>query len=378
MSTKTDSPTIAVPPTAPIFIYTPQSLDALSSSLNTKPPPSPTSSLKACFVRSRPTSTDFSESEYSSLNDFSGLGDGLDSSISSCTSTSTSDELSDFVDRVTLATEQWARAHLAEGDEYDRDGLPPSPNSDARSVALSTLTGVSRHTVVPVRIVRRSDAEVDEGLKIGLKNLEKEKEKVKDGNTNTKRRRTWPSYKAIRRTVSNIVHRKEAPATATATQASTQASTTTPAPVVNQRQRIKSSSASLFSRRRRATTLSDNSDKVSTKPSFLQRALSTSSPSTASRAIAHAPSGFTPLQHRAALRRSRSFSGFTNVLSAIVDAEQEKEVDVDEDLDEATAEARDVVEDIRRRWAFEAVLEEGEENEGFLFERCVEQSLEVL
>jgi hypothetical protein len=60
------------------------------------------------------------------------------------------------------------------------------------------------------------------------------------------------------------------------------------------------------------------------------------------------------------------------VLSAIGDGESERDEDMDE-LDEVTAEARGVVEDIGRRWAFEEVMEdEREENDGFLFERCVQ------
>jgi hypothetical protein len=220
--------------------------------------------------------------------------------------------------------------------------------------------------------VRRSDAEADEELaklvretkileveKEGDKSNDAEKVKAKD---DTKRRRTWPSYKAIRKTVSNIVHRKETPAPPP-TPASTSTEKLALEPIVLQRERIKSSSASLFSRRRRRATISDDSDKASTRttsrPSFLQRALSTSS----------RPTPNSTLQHRAQLRRSRSFSGFTTVLTAIVDAEQEQ----DENLDEVTAEARNVVEGIGKRWAFEEVMENvDDESAGFLFERCVE------
>jgi hypothetical protein len=374
-------PTALHTPIVPIFIYTPQSL--IQSDI--KPPPSPTSSLKACFVRSRPTSTDFSDYEYS-FNDFSGLGngdsDGVASSVSSGTTSPPSSASAsaipgsqEFMDQVTLATEQWARAQLVERDE---DRPLPSANSDARSVAMSTLTATSRHTVVvPVRIVRRSDAELDKEVsKIARETKAVEVKKEVDeskgvkGKDDSKRRRTWPSYKAIRRTVSNIVHRKETPARSTPAPPPTPPiAVVTPAiqSIIIEPERIKSSSASLFSRRRRRTTVSNDSDTASTRttsrPSFIQRALSTSS---------RTPSAYTPeLQHRAQLRRSRSFSGFTTVLSAIVDAEQEQ----DEDMDEVTAEAKNVVEDIGRRWAFEEMMEveEGEdEHAGYLFERCVE------
>ena len=269
------------------------------------------------------------------------------------------------MDQVTLATEQWARAQMIEKDE---DRAPASANSDARSMALSTLTASSRHTVVPVRIVRRSDAEMDKDLAelvAKMKMADKgdknpTAEKAKD---DAKRRRTWPTYKAIRKTVSSIVHRKEPPAPPP-TPTSTAVDIPAPKPAVIEREHVKSSSASMFSRRRRRrATVADDSDKTSvqttSRPSFLQRALSTSS----------RPAPGSKLQHRAQLRRSRSFSGFTTVLSAIVDAEQDR----DEDLDEVTAEARNIAEGIGRRWAFEDVPEvQEDENAGFLFERCVE------
>jgi hypothetical protein len=258
------------------------------------------------------------------------------------------------MNRVAFATEQWALAQQAERDE---NPTSPSANSDAHSVALSTLTAASRNTVVPVRIVRRSAAELKSEP---LRPKEKEEQTGKMEEQQTKRRRTWPSYKAIRRTVSNIVHRKELTLPASSAIVSTPTGNPAPAPVVERG--VAKSSASLFSRRRRAT-LSDSAGKASTKtsprPSFVRRAISSSSRPPAVPVSA--------LQHRGQLRRSRSFSGFTSVLGAIVDAE-------DEDLDEVTTEAKAVVEDIRRRWAFEEIQEDrdGEENAGYLFERCVE------
>jgi len=71
------------------------------------------------------------------------------------------------------------------------------------------------------------------------------------------------------------------------------------------------------------------------------------------------------LHNRANLRRSRSFSGFTNVLAVIADADINAE---DEELDDVATEAKGLVEDIRKRWGFEDVVEEEQD----LFERCVE------
>jgi hypothetical protein len=137
------------------------------------------------------------------------------------------------MDRVAFATAQWA---LSQEGERDEDRPPPSINSDARSVAISRFLPLPAATVVPVRIVRRSDAGLDSDRAIRLK----EKEEMRDrstgtgkmeGKDQTKRRRTWPSYKAIRRTVSNIVHRKEPPAPPSA-MVSISIGNPAPAPVV--------------------------------------------------------------------------------------------------------------------------------------------------
>jgi hypothetical protein len=192
------------------------------------------------------------------------------------------------------------------------------------------------------------------------KGKKKNKEELGDSTAKeSKRRHTWPSYKAIRKTVSNIVHRKgtAAPTSITAINVSNLE------PVV-EKEHIKSSSVSLFSRHRRVTSTADD-DKASVKssrPSLVQRAFS-------SRSRIRAPNDV--LHYRAQLRRSRSFSGFTNVLSAIVDVEAD--AGEDEELDEVTSEAQGVVESIRKRWGFEEIQEEDEEsNASLLFERCVE------
>ena len=283
-------------------------------------------------MRSRPTSAAFSEyaCPFAAFDLAASSTSGTASPLSSAshaeeeaegaaqTQTLTQDE---FMDRVVLATEQWARAQAR---ELEGEALR-SAGSDARSVALSAATAGSRCTVVPVRIVRRADAEekADEEAKVGTAGEE------------ARRRRTWPSYKALRQSVSNIVRRREAPRSL----AAAPAAGTAPA------ERVKSSAASLFTRRRRVTVQAERTGTsaraaaLSRPRQLLQRALSTSAPPA----------------HRAAMRRSRSFSGFTDVVG-------DEEL---EELDEATAEARGVVEDIGRRWAFEEVLEA---TEGFLFE----------
>jgi hypothetical protein len=330
-----------------------------------------------------------------SFHEFSALGDGGEKDVSSVSSGSTSPPSSastgmspihgsqEFMDQVVLATERWAHA---QSEEKEEDYPLRTVNSDARSASLSTLTSTSRGTVVPVRIVRRSDAEVDRELATvatekTVLDLEKEVDKSKGvenanakgrGKDDSKRRRTWPSYKAICNTVSNIVHRKETPhpSAPPPTPAFTPTATPVVVPIALEPEHVKSS-ASLFSRRRRRITVPNDSDNSSTRKiprrSFLQRALSSSSRRGPS------PSNSTPtpvLQHRPQLRRSRSFSGFADILNAIVAAEREREPDEEMDMDEATAEARNMVKDIGRKWAFEEVMED--DRAGFLFERCIE------
>lgn len=260
-------------------------------------PLSPTSSIKGAFVRSRPTSAEHPEYAYPVTfahfdfgNNFATLDYGNNipatPTSSSGTTTPTSDE------HAAVATHMWAR------------GTP----ADARSApAPSTRNGSHRTIVVPLRIVRRSDASapvapagrLSGGSPAGL--------------------RTWPSYKRLRKTVSTIFHRKDGGGAGR------------PA------EDAKSASAHL----RRAT-------------------------------ISGTCGGAGPVhvggpglaQTRAHLRRSRSFAGFAGVLAAIEDG------DDDDDLDEATAEAQGVAEDVRRRWVFEEVG--GGKIALDVFERCVE------
>ncbi|KAF9464053.1 hypothetical protein BDZ94DRAFT_1308308 [Collybia nuda] len=316
--------TVDTAPPSAVFIYTSHSGD------NLKPPLSPTSSIKGCFVRSRPTSTDF-EFEYSKLPNFA-----MEPSVSSegSVTTTRTTSVSDDLERASLATEQWALAQMAK-------------DSDARSLAPSTLTCTDRRPVVPVRIIRRSDADMDKEVA----KMAKEKRQLKEQNASEDalraRRRTWPSYKAIRKTMSNILHRKDAPATATTAAKEAKGELPGLEPTVG---RAKSSSASMFTKRRRAT-VSDGEKKTDAKAHapVMHRAASS-----------RGKTANGPLQHISQLRRSRSFSGFTNVLTVIDDA--------DDDLDELTTEARGVVLDIRRRWDFEEVPEDA----AMMFERCIE------
>ncbi|KAF8074166.1 hypothetical protein FPV67DRAFT_791271 [Lyophyllum atratum] len=330
-------PNLTVPPSS-VLIYSPRSIDDL------KAPLSPTSSIKGVFVRSRPTSAEWSSYQY---NDFPGIGMGVLSGFGACpTPSSSSEEESDAssspaTDDILAYTDRWASAH-----------------TDTRSLAPSTYTTTSR-----MRIVRRSDADMHaEDMKLARENHELRLQARSDftaavgvngkGEKDKTRRRTWPSYKAIRKTVSNILHRKDSVSTPIALSTVQAGSITSGSVAEVPAERVKPSSASMFSRRRnrrRATTDADNTNSAPTEHKFTagkpKRSASTSD----------------ALEYRAQLRRSRSFSGFTNVLSAIDD---------DEDFDEATAEARQLVANIRLRWAFEDVPEV--DRDGYVFERTVE------
>ncbi|GLB38827.1 hypothetical protein LshimejAT787_0506920 [Lyophyllum shimeji] len=327
-----------------VFIYSPRS--SIDDTL-LKAPLSPTSSLKGVFVRSRPTSAAFSDYE------FPGIGELHTDSSPSPSPFSTDEESSDDAER-------W----VAHAQTHD------SPRAaDARSIAPSTYTTTSR-----MRIVRRSDADMHaeemtlaRALNAAKSNTkadkdeekykaEKEKEEAKD--KAQARRRTWPSYKAIRKTVSNILHRRDphsVPVPVPVPVPGRGTNALAPPPPI---ERIKPSSASLFSRRRnprrRATTTEASTTPVTPAP----------------------PKPKPKLATRAQLRRSRSFSGFTNVLSAIGDDDDEPEEEgegEEGELDEATAEARQLVAEIRRRWAFEDVDVADADRDGYLFERAVER-----
>ncbi|KAF5377820.1 hypothetical protein D9615_006816 [Tricholomella constricta] len=331
------SPThLQIPPSA-VFIYSPRSLDDAAL----KAPLSPTSSIKAVFVRSRPTSTAYSDDD---LYNGMGMGHLATSPFSSEDESGNSSPATD-TDTILDTTDPWTRRQA---------------QSDARSLAPSTFTISSR-----LRIVRRDmDRDVDAATIHGQPPAqEKEKEKpvvTKGGDSGTtdnkSRRRTWPSYKAIRKTVSSILHRKDAPPTRAAAPA--------PADFDAPTERIKPSSASLFSRRRgRARGCSTTDASKEHRPVMVigpPRALGR-------------PLDIDALAYRAQLRRSRSFSGFTNVLVAIHDNDNDD--DEEEELDEATAEARELVAGIGRSWAFEDVQVQDERECGtarFLFERSVE------
>ncbi|KAF8876385.1 hypothetical protein BD779DRAFT_1475642 [Infundibulicybe gibba] len=298
----------SVPPQSKVTFSYP-STDSLSSEYQKDFFPralSPTSSIKGCFVRSRPTSAEFSD--YGDYTDFSALA--LTEKLGKTTSSSSSEAEGSTVDDIVLkATSNWARDKIM--------------SSDARSImAPSVLTTGSRSTIVPVRIIRRSPADIIDDPPAA-------------NGKDKSRRHTWPSYKKIRKTVTSILHRKDVDKDAKS-----------PAPEVMV-ERLKSSSASLFTKKRRVTVGEMDSD---TRPR-IPRALSIRS-----RVQNKGPST------RAELRRSRSFAGFTSALAAIDDA--------DDDVDEVTAEARGVVEAIGRRWMFEEIPEDrGNSVDTGLFER---------
>ncbi|KAG5643733.1 hypothetical protein DXG03_009723 [Asterophora parasitica] len=303
-------PKLQIPPSA-VFIYENPIDDELRESL------SPTSSIKGVFVRSRPTSADYSGYEYGGIGDIAGP-----SPI-----TSSDESTASFPDTDTILA-RWARRQA---------------QADARSLAPSTFTIGSR-----MRAVRRDvDSDAITIHAVAHNEVVAEAEK-------SARRRTWPSYRAIRQTVSNILHRKDAPTCVAVKGGNFASSSVGPATNLDvPTERIKSSSTSLFSRRRRRRATTD-ADKKKAKVAPV---------------IAPRASSMDALAYRAQLRRSRSFSGFTSVLGAIND-----EADDDDELDDATAEARQLVAAIGRSWAFEEMAEDDREDgtARFVFERSVQ------
>ena len=198
------------------------------------------------------------------------------------------------------ATETWTRSQI-------RARAASQGDDSARSVfAASMFTSCSRNTIVPMRIVRRTDPEPDH-----------EVVDTDIGTTSSIRRRTWPSVKRIHKTMSSILNRKEKVAaiddeSATASSSIKQRRVTVSGPARSMRRPVMHRAFSSYSR---------SVTKNRVQPTTKMR-----------------------------MRRSRSFAGFTSALGAIDDVDND-------DLDDVAAEARGVVEGIRSRWMFEEVAE---------------------
>ncbi|KAG6861080.1 hypothetical protein C0995_004179 [Termitomyces sp. Mi166 len=252
-----------------VFVYSPRFIDEKSPT-----PPSPTSSLRGVFTRSRPVS--FAPSE--------------------CP---------------TIASNCLTISHVASNS--------PDHSSDV-STPATTTTFIEKKSKTPQSKVqfRPDEMGIEIATTSGLKHIENNPPL-----TTGKSKR--PSWQAIRRTVSHILHgdpndekEKDIPLTSISSPRALK-------PSKSASLKLKSSSASIYTQR------SSGSEK---------RLTITPPPRVLAQQQAQV------LARRKRLRHSRSFSEYPNVLVAIAD--ESSDIDTDAGLDEATMEAQEMMKNIRR------------------------------
>ncbi|KAJ7676179.1 hypothetical protein B0H17DRAFT_1207449 [Mycena rosella] len=281
-------------------------------------PHSPTSSLKGVFVRSRPSSMDFSSADAPDLlSQFQQFGMTGNTQVPFIQAPPAS-RMAGTADILTRP-----RATISRDD------------CTVRSTASSSTT--------PVRAVRRvlEDDETDD------EDDDEDLVPPTDGAGTTTRRRTWPSMEGLRSRVSGIFHRKQL----------AYAPMAPPPPTPADREM--------------ASVLSTTEITHATPATLPRRTFSFSLRSRSRTSSVSSTKLFPPAVNIAArtrrVRRSRSFSGFTSmaqqVLAAIADADTE-------DFDDVALEAFNTVRGIGQFWMYEE--DEAEVAAGVL-ERGVER-----
>ncbi|KAG6831534.1 hypothetical protein H0H87_004860 [Tephrocybe sp. NHM501043] len=320
-----------------LFIYTPRCIDE-----EVQIPLSPTSSVKGLFTQSRPVS--FAPSECPTLSAYA--SDSSDQSDVATPATSTTDDALCTSFKRPQAPESQTPRLVTEDEYYWRLSQPTSMPEDefyarfSRELSISVSAASSRR----VRIVRRSDVHLyqaeaalnSSALPSGhseASRLQKQEEDTELDTRGDSKNRGW---KAVRRTVSQIFGRQTkhmgisniAPLSPSPSDYHGTSISSPPTLKSYKSTFLKSSSASLFSRRSRRSV----------------KHLITTTP---------APQTFDEQKassRRQNLRRSRSFSGFPNLLTAIADEGVIEETDVE--LDEVTVEAQRLARDIGNVWMF--------------------------
>ncbi|KAJ7031744.1 hypothetical protein C8F04DRAFT_1262604 [Mycena alexandri] len=277
-------------------------------------PHSPTSSLKGVFVRSRPSSMDFSDHDLPS--DFSQFG-------------MTSNTIVPLIQAPPASHGQFSSAAGAATPYATRDrDISFRDDRTVRTTASAATT--------PVRTVRRivEDDDAQEDYP---------EEAMPRTTTTANWRRTWPSIQNLRGRVSGIFHRKHnqptAPPPSPALSVASSTSTLEITHVVPTSQTRRTFSLSLRARPRHRTS----STSVSTRNKV--------------------PVAHTPVEHVVArarrVRRSRSFSGFTSMAHQVLAPIAEPDADADgmAELDEVGIEAYNTARGVGQFWVYEEDLE---------------------
>ncbi|KAG6877309.1 hypothetical protein C0992_010290 [Termitomyces sp. T32_za158] len=169
--------------------------------------------------------------------------------------------------------------------------------------------------------------------------------------SNNSKRRSW---RAVRRTVSHMLHREHKEKDKDILLFAT--GRTVPSAISSPRA-LKPSKSVSFKAKSSSPSISTNRTRRSVKR------LTSPSPRFLAEQQAQA---MARQQH---LHRSRSFSGYSNVLTVLTD--ECSEVDTDIGLDEATMEAQEVMKDLRRKQVFTRIrgMDRGDEPTGIMFQR---------
>ncbi|KAG6909564.1 hypothetical protein DXG01_016812 [Tephrocybe rancida] len=350
----------------PIFVYDPRCIDG-----DVQAPPSPTSSVKGLFARSRPVSYAPSEcptiaSECLTISAYNSDSSDYTTDVSTpATSTAHDAIYTSFKPRPSAMQMQPPRL-ITEDELHVRLTQPRVVSEEAYYARLS---GRETTTITPdeklshersfdarsVRFVRSSDTQMhmpDSLLVVQQPDLDDQRD-----TPGKPKRRGWH---AIRRTVSHILRRQPKDKDSTTPTPLSASHIATPSSSISSPRSLKPSksgplkpsSASLFSKHSR------RSDKrlTVTPPA---RAFDEQQAQSRAR--------------KQQVRRSRSFSGFPNVLAAITD--EGTDGDNDSGLDEVTREAQVLAREIRKTWAFGPLNVDDPSilAEDLLFERGVEQ-----
>ncbi|KAJ7769447.1 hypothetical protein B0H16DRAFT_1452634 [Mycena metata] len=271
--------------------------------LDLESPHSPTSSLKGVFVRSRPSSMDFSDHDLPS--DFSQFG-------------MTGNTLVPFIQAPPTSHAQFSSAAVA-ATPYATRGSDASFRDDC------TVRTTGSAATTPVRAVRRVIEDED---------YADHEEAMPPTTTTANWRRTWPSMQNLRGRVSGIFHRKPQGNTARPT-------APPPSPAL--------SAAS-------STSTLEITHVVPTSQTRRTFSLSLRNRTSGKVPVAH-----TPVEHVVArarrVRRSRSFSGFTSMAHQVLEPIAEPDADGIAELDEVGMEAYNTARGVGQFWVYEEDLD---------------------
>ncbi|KAK6966313.1 hypothetical protein R3P38DRAFT_935840 [Favolaschia claudopus] len=305
--------------------------------------PSPTSSVRGVFVRSRPNSMQLSEEEAASMSvDFAQFG-------------MTGDLRVPFIH----AAPPSRVAFHANATSYREE--------DTTTVRTSKTAASTRSSTPSMRLVRRAFTDDDDDASDTENSMPPAQ--PSSPAAKTPQRRTWPSMERLRGRVSGIFQRKRASST----------TLTAPPPTPSDSTSDVSTSSTWGSV---ATPTSSDDDIIHITPSsrprrtfsgfsLRTRARAATTASQSKRPVAHDVVDHLAIPRAKRVRRSRSFSGFTSMAQQMM---LPPIADVDEpEVDEVGMEAYNVARGIGQFWKYEEDEMRGSLAVAGILERGVER-----